>query len=160
MAISNRVLVPFVVFLVSTSVFSPARVVFGEQSGLNRPDPLRHLKSYNGGYDITNKHYWASTAFTGVHGYVIAGVWLLCGLVFTICIAFLKKPSIRSTCPIKHFLDRNFILMFILLLLFTILAIVASSLVLVENERSMKRTEKVKGALMGWLKMLDKPSEK
>ncbi|CAN6698218.1 unnamed protein product [Malus baccata var. baccata] len=149
MAISNGVLVPFVVFLVSTSVFSPARVVFGEQSGLNRPDPLRHLKSYNGGYDITNKHYWASTAFTGVHGYVIAGVWLLCGLVFTICIAFLKKPSIRSTSPIKHFLDRNFILMFILLLLFTILAIVASSLVLVENERSMKRTEKVKGALMG-----------
>ncbi|BFG35791.1 hypothetical protein CerSpe_220650 [Prunus speciosa] len=145
---NNGVLVPFVVFLVSTSVFSPTWVVFGEQSSFKRPDPLRHLKSYNGGYDLKNKHYWASAAFTGVHGYVIAGVWLICGLVFMICIAFLRNSSIRSTCPIKDFLDRHFIFTFMLALLFTILAIVASSLALVENQRSMKTTDKLKGAIL------------
>ncbi|BBH05891.1 hypothetical protein Prudu_017406 [Prunus dulcis] len=82
-----------------------------------RPDPLRHLKSYNGGYDLKNKHYWANS-------------------------------SIRSTCPIKDFLDRHFISIFMLALLFTILAIVASSLALVENQRSMKTTDKLKGAIL------------
>ncbi|CAL2267476.1 unnamed protein product [Prunus armeniaca] len=145
---NNGVLVPFVVFLVSTSVFSPTWVVYGEQSSFKRPDPLSHLKSYNGGYDLKNKHYWASAAFTGVHGYVIAGVWLICGLVFMICTAFLKNSSIRSSCPIKDFLDRHFIFIFMLALLFTILAIVASSLALVENQRSMKTTDKLKGAIL------------
>lgn len=67
-------------------------------------------------------HIFQSAAFTGVHGYVIAGVWLICGLVFMICIAFLKNSSIRSSCPFKDFLDRHFIFIFMLTLLFTILA--------------------------------------
>ncbi|KAL0290910.1 UNVERIFIED_CONTAM: hypothetical protein Sangu_2555300 [Sesamum angustifolium] len=45
-----------------------------------RVDPLDGLKKYRGGYDITNKHYWSSTVFTGIHGYAIAVLWLLCGL--------------------------------------------------------------------------------
>ncbi|VFQ75343.1 unnamed protein product [Cuscuta campestris] len=33
-------------------------------------------------YNITDKHYWVSRTRTGIHGYVIAGIWLLCGVGF------------------------------------------------------------------------------
>ncbi|THG02288.1 hypothetical protein TEA_012259 [Camellia sinensis var. sinensis] len=50
-----------------------------------RVDPLNHFKKYRGGYDITNKHYWSSAIFTGIYGYAIGVLWLLCGLsaIFT-----------------------------------------------------------------------------
>ncbi|RDY12682.1 hypothetical protein CR513_02495, partial [Mucuna pruriens] len=46
-----------------------------------RVDPLDNFKKYRGGFDITNKHYWASVIFTGVCGYAIGVLWLLCGMV-------------------------------------------------------------------------------
>ncbi|KAL5130058.1 hypothetical protein HKD37_12G033221 [Glycine soja] len=46
-----------------------------------RVDPLDHLKKYRGGFDITNKHYWSSVFFTGIYGYAIGVLWLLCGMV-------------------------------------------------------------------------------
>ncbi|KAI8542066.1 hypothetical protein RHMOL_Rhmol08G0109800 [Rhododendron molle] len=75
----------YILVLVSTSIFSHKPVAFGspvQEQRFHRPNPLRHFKFYKGGYDIRNKHYWASAAFTGVHGYAIGGVWMLCGLVF------------------------------------------------------------------------------
>lgn len=186
MSIPNGVLLHFVFFLLSTSLFSPKWVVHGEkQSDTKRPDPLRHLKNYNGTYNIQSKDYWAvssnnpslliqssqcmisnrehpspntrvhnnmsncvirfiriltytcvyaidfdiscvcshifqSAAFTGLYGYIIAGVWLLCGMgiaIFLTC----KHPNIGNS-RIKHFLDRHSILMFLLVLIFTLLA--------------------------------------
>uniref|UniRef100_A0A2N9G0A0 Uncharacterized protein n=1 Tax=Fagus sylvatica TaxID=28930 RepID=A0A2N9G0A0_FAGSY len=173
----NGFLLPFVVFLVSTSLFSPKWIVSAagspaEEPNFKRPDPLRHLHYYNGGYDVKNKHYWASAAFTGVHGYAIAGVWLLCGLAFGIFVA-VKNPS-SSSWPFMKYLDHHHFLMFLLVLLFTFLAIsapewfggsdhgnrdsggstkgwrerVASSFVLAANQSTLRRTEKIKRTIL------------
>ncbi|KAF5778595.1 hypothetical protein HanXRQr2_Chr12g0549371 [Helianthus annuus] len=47
-------------------------------SRTKRPDVLNHLKRYRGGWDITNKHYWASVAFTGVAAFILAILWFVC----------------------------------------------------------------------------------
>eukprot|EP00257_Ricinus_communis_P022506 XP_015582255.1 uncharacterized protein LOC8286599 [Ricinus communis] len=51
-----------------------------------RRDPLDDLKSYTGGYNISNKHYWASVALTAAPFFVIAGIWFL---LFGLCLAFI-----------------------------------------------------------------------
>ncbi|KNA10516.1 hypothetical protein SOVF_143710, partial [Spinacia oleracea] len=43
-----------------------------------RPDILRKFRIYQDGWDISNKHYWASVVFTGVAGFIITLVWLVC----------------------------------------------------------------------------------
>ncbi|GMY32587.1 hypothetical protein FCV25MIE_27829 [Fagus crenata] len=47
-----------------------------------RVDPLDSFKKYRGGYNITNKHYWSSTIFTGIYGYCIGVLLLLSGLLY------------------------------------------------------------------------------
>lgn len=42
-----------------------------------RPDVLDHLKMYGGGWNVTNKHYWASVSFTGVAGFLLAALWFI-----------------------------------------------------------------------------------
>lgn len=42
-----------------------------------RPDVLRHLKMYEGGWNVTNKHYWASVSFTGVSGFLLGALWFI-----------------------------------------------------------------------------------
>ncbi|KAL2904725.1 Unconventional myosin-XVIIIa [Bienertia sinuspersici] len=42
-----------------------------------RPDILRNFRIYQGGWDISNKHYWASVAFTGIAGFIVMLVWLI-----------------------------------------------------------------------------------
>ncbi|XP_052115484.1 uncharacterized protein LOC107477058 [Arachis duranensis] len=46
-----------------------------------RVDPYDNFKKYRGGFNITNKHYWSSVVFTGVYGYAIGVLWLLCGIL-------------------------------------------------------------------------------
>ncbi|KAJ0097362.1 hypothetical protein Patl1_28511 [Pistacia atlantica] len=117
--------------LVFTSLFFPKFVlVFGsspaEERSFKRSDPLLHSKYYNGTYDVTNKHYWASAAFTGVHGYVIAGIWMLSGLGFGISMIFKNIKSTASS-PVSHHLDGYYVSMFLLVLLFTFLAILGNA---------------------------------
>ncbi|KAH1098046.1 hypothetical protein J1N35_014967 [Gossypium stocksii] len=51
----------------------------------NRPDILRHFKHYLGGWDITNRHYWASVGFTGAAGFIFAALWFVSfGLVLAV----------------------------------------------------------------------------
>lgn len=40
-----------------------------------RPDILHKFKRYRGGWNITNKHYWASVGFTGAPGFILAILW-------------------------------------------------------------------------------------
>lgn len=62
----NGVVAAFMLLLFLTSVVSPKLVVSGSsvhddedhEHGFKRPDPLR-FKYYSGGYNVTNKHYWA-----------------------------------------------------------------------------------------------------
>jgi hypothetical protein len=42
-----------------------------------RPDILSGFRRYQGGWDISNKHYWASVGFTGVIGFSLAVLWFL-----------------------------------------------------------------------------------
>ncbi|XP_010923876.1 uncharacterized protein [Elaeis guineensis] len=48
-----------------------------------RPDVLDKFRLYRGGWDITNKHYWASVGFTGAAGFLLALLWFISfGLAF------------------------------------------------------------------------------
>ncbi|KAH9794852.1 transmembrane protein [Citrus sinensis] len=46
-----------------------------------RPDILNHFRRYQGGWDITNKHYWASVGFTGAAAFILAVIWIGCILL-------------------------------------------------------------------------------
>ncbi|XP_021906961.1 uncharacterized protein LOC110821423 isoform X2 [Carica papaya] len=113
-----------------------------------RLDPLDNFKKYRGGYDITNKHYWSSTVFTGVYGYVGGMLWLLCGVVyggFLIAIIFCckRKPKKRLPCY-KH----CYLWPFVLAIIFTILAITASGVILGGNARFHSQAKKVVHIIM------------
>ncbi|CAL0331762.1 unnamed protein product [Lupinus luteus] len=144
---TNRLL--FLILLISVPLFQQQCFVSGSpvlQRSFKRPDPLHHFKDYNGGFDIRDKHYVASTAFTGVHGYAIAIVWLLGGLVLSIfmIVKCLSSGSTSLPCLHHYYLHILFILLFL-----TSLAIVASSLVLNTSNRTLMRTEKLKETVLG-----------
>ncbi|KAG0493431.1 hypothetical protein HPP92_004425 [Vanilla planifolia] len=67
-----------------------------------RPDVLEKFRPYKGGWDMTNKHYWASVSFTGATGFILAVVWLTSFAVALIAlrcckwrILFMEKASER-----------------------------------------------------------------
>ncbi|CAN4100655.1 unnamed protein product [Withania somnifera] len=111
-----------------------------------RIDPLDNFNKYRGGFDITNKHYWSSTIFTGIYGYCIAMLWLLCGLGYgefvlasTCCCKrknreFKKRSTRNKQCYIWLTLSAIFL---------TILAITATGLVLGGNAKLRLRTDAV-----------------
>ncbi|CAI9776151.1 unnamed protein product [Fraxinus pennsylvanica] len=110
-----------------------------------RIDPLENFKKYRGGYDITNKNYWSSTAFTGIYGYAIAVVWLLCGvgyggflLVTRTCCRNNRKLKKRSPCHKQCYLQPLLLATF-----FTILAVTATGLVLGGNAKFHSRAKTV-----------------
>ncbi|MED6189336.1 hypothetical protein PIB30_095009 [Stylosanthes scabra] len=43
----------------------------------DRPDILRRFRRYRGGWDIANRHYWASVGFTGAAGFILAALWFI-----------------------------------------------------------------------------------
>ncbi|KAK3224503.1 hypothetical protein Dsin_011528 [Dipteronia sinensis] len=137
------------VVLVFAVVFGSKSVVFGSlddgRTSINRPDPLRHLHYYHGSYDLANKHYWASTAFTGIHGFVIAGIWMLFGLAFGIFVIVKQRSgSFLST----GYSDRYYYVVSCLLLVFTVLAITASGFAYAGNHQSLKRTRNLKNSIV------------
>ncbi|KAJ8563371.1 hypothetical protein K7X08_031823 [Anisodus acutangulus] len=111
-----------------------------------RIDPLDNLKKYRGGFDITNKHYWRSTSFTGVYGYAIAVLWLLCGLGYGLfllnstCCCKRKNRGFkkRSTC-FKH----CYLWLTLSAIFLTILAITATGLVLGGNAKLRSRADTI-----------------
>ncbi|CAA2972951.1 uncharacterized protein LOC111371543 isoform X1 [Olea europaea subsp. europaea] len=118
---------------------------FKQSDDTVRIDPLENFKKYRGGYDITNKNYWSSTAFTGIYGYAIAVVWLLCGigyggylLVTRTCCRNNRKLKKRSPCHKQCYLQPLLVATF-----FTILAITATGLVLGGNAKFHSRAKTV-----------------
>lgn len=87
----------------------------------NRKDPLNDFKKYNGGWNIKNKHYWTSVAYTAVPFFLVAGIWFV---VFGLCLLIMffyfcccrKEPYGYSRVA--------YALSLILLILFTVVAIV------------------------------------
>ncbi|OMO88098.1 hypothetical protein COLO4_20449 [Corchorus olitorius] len=81
----------------------------------NRPDILRHFKHYHGGWDITNRHYWASVGFTGAAGFTLAVLWFVSfGLVLVIYHCCGWRINIKGKKS-----DQSQRICFILLILFT-----------------------------------------
>ncbi|KAH6798531.1 hypothetical protein C2S51_035015 [Perilla frutescens var. frutescens] len=135
-----------------------------------RIDPLNNLKKYRGGYNVTNNHYWSrenlqgltdqitkciralvqSTVFTGISGYAIALIWLLCGLgygvlllVRTGCCKSSRKHKNRSSCR------KRYHLMPLLLAIFcTLIAVTACGLAFGGISKSHSRAKKVIGIIL------------
>ncbi|RDY03808.1 hypothetical protein CR513_12564, partial [Mucuna pruriens] len=111
-----------------------------QQDNTIRVDPLDHFEKYRGGFNITNKHYWSSVIFTGVYGYAIGVLCLLCGIVYgsflVITMVYRKNDRGRRmnkvfSCNYKS-CDLSLIPLTILL---TIFAIAATGLVLAGSAR-------------------------
>lgn len=66
----------------------------------DRRDPLDNFRKYRGGYDVTNKHYWASVVYTGIYGFAIGAAWLLLGALITLGACFklccCRRPKVAE----------------------------------------------------------------
>ncbi|KAJ8751893.1 hypothetical protein K2173_026106 [Erythroxylum novogranatense] len=51
-----------------------------------RKDPLDEFKRYTGGWNISERHYWASAGFTALPLFAIAAIWFLS---FGLCLLFI-----------------------------------------------------------------------
>ncbi|XP_051129251.1 uncharacterized protein LOC127250135 isoform X2 [Andrographis paniculata] len=49
-----------------------------------RKDPLDNFRSYTGGWNISNRHYWASVGYTAAPFFVAAAAWFV---VFGLCLS-------------------------------------------------------------------------
>ncbi|KAK1433145.1 hypothetical protein QVD17_10051 [Tagetes erecta] len=133
---------PLICILLFTSLFTHNSSVLA--SPFVRPDPLNHFRLYQGGYDIRNKHYWASAAFTGVHGYATAGIWMIFGLGFG---TYLMLKGFNG--PFLHHPSSYFLVCFALIAMFILIAIIFSSLILVANQSSLHRSKTLMDTIFG-----------
>ncbi|KAK4416338.1 hypothetical protein Salat_2459300 [Sesamum alatum] len=143
--------IPFLLLLLlSITPFTQNSLVFASTLShriATRPDPLRKFKHYARDYDLSDKHYWASTAFTGIPGYAVAGVWLISGVGFAVFVVV--KNLNGTTSPVVDPPNSSNLIMFFLILLFTVFAISASSVIIAANEKSLQRAEKLEDTLFG-----------
>ncbi|KAK7351367.1 hypothetical protein VNO77_10762 [Canavalia gladiata] len=86
-----------------------------------RKDPLNGFDKYTNGWNISDRHYWASVAYTAVPVFSIAAVWFLgfglCLLLIAVCY-FCRKREPYGYSPTCYALS------LILLILFTFTAII------------------------------------
>ncbi|KAI3768271.1 hypothetical protein L2E82_18813 [Cichorium intybus] len=151
MSNSKAFQLPLISLLLFTSVFTHNSSVFASNFVRNqtftRPDPLRHFRLYKGGYDIRDKHYWASTAFTGIHGYAMAGIWMLFGLTFGSYL--IVKTFNGGFHPFINHPSSYYLASFALIVIFTSIAIIFSSLILVANQSSLHRSKNLMDTILG-----------
>ncbi|KAH0457440.1 hypothetical protein IEQ34_012755 [Dendrobium chrysotoxum] len=86
-----------------------------------RRDPLNNFKDYTGGWNISNRHYWASVGFTAAPLFIIALVWfVIFGLIL------ISSACYYCCCrrPIDSYSRVAYAISLILLLFFTLAAIV------------------------------------
>ncbi|XP_047327881.1 uncharacterized protein LOC124931460 [Impatiens glandulifera] len=87
----------------------------------HRKDPLDGFKKYTGGWNISEKHYWASVAFTSAPFFVIAAVWFI---LFGLCLSFICLCYCCCRGEPYGYSKFAYALSLILLIFFTISAIV------------------------------------
>ncbi|XP_020111465.1 uncharacterized protein LOC109726339 [Ananas comosus] len=114
-----------------------------------RVDPLDDFKKYRGGYNITNKHYWSSTIFTGRIGYIIAALWFVGGITFSgfllvtrICFRRKRKQNERASRS-----ERDFLWPIILGLFFTFIVIVASGVIIGSSSKFHLQARSIKNII-------------
>ncbi|XP_031104177.1 uncharacterized protein LOC116007599 [Ipomoea triloba] len=86
-----------------------------------RKDPLNHFERYTGGWNISNRHYWASVGFTAVPFFLVGLIWFavfgLCLLFICLCYCFCRREPYGYS-------RIAYAVSLILLILFTVAAIV------------------------------------
>ncbi|XP_057488197.1 uncharacterized protein LOC130774192 [Actinidia eriantha] len=87
----------------------------------HRRDPLNDFKKYTGGWNISEKHYWASVGFTAVPFFVLAAVWFI---VFGLCISLICLCYCCCRRERYGYSRTAYALSLIFLILFTVAAIV------------------------------------
>ncbi|CAK8535971.1 unnamed protein product [Lathyrus sativus] len=148
--VSIVVIIVLILPQISAQAFSPtgsaadnATEQIRQKDDTVRVDPLENFEKYRGGFDITNKNYWSSLIFTGVYGYAIGMLFLLCGILyggFLVINKFCYRENDEEENRMKNVLfpcnyktcDVSLILVALFLML---IAIVATGLVLVGSVR-------------------------
>nr|CAD1836979.1 unnamed protein product [Ananas comosus var. bracteatus] len=115
-----------------------------------RVDPLDDFKKYRGGYNITSKHYWSSTIFTGRIGYIIAALWFVGGITFSgfllvtrICFRRKRKQNERASRS-----ERDFLWPITLGLFFTFIVTVASGVIIGSSSKFHLQARSIKSIIM------------
>ncbi|TXG62219.1 hypothetical protein EZV62_013582 [Acer yangbiense] len=86
-----------------------------------RKDPLNDFKRYTGGWNIDDRHYWASVSFTAAPLFLIAAVWFL---GFGLCLMLICLCHFCCTRQSYGYSRIAYALSLVFLILFTIAAIV------------------------------------
>ncbi|XP_049415453.1 uncharacterized protein LOC125878279 [Solanum stenotomum] len=86
-----------------------------------RKDPLNNFNRYTGGWNISNRHYWASVAFTAAPFFVVALIWFV---IFALCLLFICLCYCCCRRVPYGYSRTAYALSLILLILFTITAVV------------------------------------
>ncbi|XP_065850025.1 uncharacterized protein [Euphorbia lathyris] len=91
----------------STLVLAPRRTY--------RKDPLNGFKRYSGGWNISDRHYWASVGYTAVPLFAISIIWFLgfglCLLLVSICYFCCGRRSYGYS-PAAYVLSLIFLIVF------------------------------------------------
>ncbi|KAF5202792.1 transmembrane protein [Thalictrum thalictroides] len=125
-------------------------VFYNHESYNHRPDPFSSFKSYHGGYNISNSHYWASAAFIGIHGYAMACILILGGLGFGIYLLVTKNLNCCTSSDIairSEHSNSYYIIPFLVIVLCTSIVITSSGCVLGANHKSLLRTKKMENTI-------------
>lgn len=96
----------------------------------SRPDILSNFRRYRGGWDITNKHYWASVGYTGAAGFILAVIWFAFFGV-TLVVHHCSGLFIKITSKDSWWLRRIYLIMIIV---FTVAATIGCILLLVGQD--------------------------
>ncbi|KAL5783065.1 hypothetical protein ACOSP7_008094 [Xanthoceras sorbifolium] len=86
-----------------------------------RKDPLNNFKRYTGGWNIDDRHYWASVSFTAAPLFVIAAIWFV---GFGLCLSLICLCHFCCAREPYGYARIAYALSLVFLILFTIAAIV------------------------------------
>lgn len=104
-----------------------------------RRDPLNSFKRYTRGWNISERHYWASVGFTAVPLFAIAAIWFLC---FGLCLLLICLCYFCCERKSYGYSRMAYALSLIFLILFTVVAIVGCVVLYTGQGRFHKSTTK------------------
>ncbi|KAH0660629.1 hypothetical protein KY285_029239 [Solanum tuberosum] len=116
--------------IVEAPVQSSSLILAAERT--YRKDPLNGFKRYNGGWNIDDRHYWASVAYTAVPFFITALIWFV---IFGLCLLFI---CICSRCCKREpygYSSMAYALSLIFLALFTIATIIGCVILYTGQEK-------------------------
>ncbi|XP_057776512.1 uncharacterized protein LOC130995293 [Salvia miltiorrhiza] len=80
-----------------------------------RKDPLDHFQMYTAGWNLTNRHYWASVSYTAAPFFAIAAIWFvtfgICLSLICLCYCIRRRKEPFAYSPIAYVLSLIFILL-------------------------------------------------